>query len=263
MSLHADILEEQESLRLPFYGSVALHAGIVCFLVFFSWWENRGRIQFGDPNAMGGSVGITPVASIPLPRSGFTNPVANDTESQVPSKPQQKVERQRVVKEEPDAIPLHSRKIQKRLSEQIARNQRFRPVNSDARNQIYSSTGAAVSSPLYGGQSGMGGTGIGNGVFGQRLGWYAQLLQQTLANKWGIESSKVPAYLQNAKRVTLAFEILRDGTIRNVRVLESSGLPEVDYAAQRAVLTASPVRRLPEEFERNVANVEFWFQLQR
>ncbi len=263
MNAHTDILEDRESLRRPLYGSLALHVGIVAFLMFFSWWQNRGHIVFGDPNAMGGSIGITPVSSIPLPqRSGITNPLANDTESQVPSKPQ-KTEKKRVVKEEPEAIPLKSRNTPKRLSEQIASKQRYRPLNADSRNQLYSSTGAAVSSPLYGGQSGMGGTGIGNGVFGERLGWYAQLLQQTLANKWGIESRSIPAYLRNARRVTLSFEILRDGTIRNVRVLESSGAPEVDYAAQRAVLTASPVRRLPEEFERNVANVEFWFQLER
>ena len=67
----------------------------------------------------------------------------------------------------------------------------------------------------------------------------------------------------SSRRVTLSFEILRDGTVRNVRVLESSGDAQVDYAAQRAVLKSSPVRRLPEEFERNTANVEFWFQLQR
>ncbi len=264
MSAHADILDEQSaSLRRPLIGSFALHAGIIGFLALFTWWSNRGRIQLGDPNAMGGSVGITPVSSIPLPkRSGVTNPVANDTESQVParSKP---VERERAPKTEPDAIPLASKKTPKRLSEQIAKNQKFRPVDSDRPNQVYSSTGSAVSSPLYGGVPGVGGTGIGNSVFGERLGWYAQLLTQTLANKWAVETQRIPGSTRNSNRITLAFEIARDGTIQNVRMLESSGNSQVDYAAQRAVLSASPVRRLPEEFERNVANVEFWFQLQR
>lgn len=263
MSPHVDILDEQESLRRPLIGSVALHVGIVAFMLLFTWWHNRGRVQFGDPNAMGGSVGITPVASIPLPhRSGQRNPVANDTESQVPARPKP-VEAKAAPKEDPAAIALKSKNQPKRVSEQIARNQRYTPPGADARNQVYSSTGAAVSSPMYGGQAGMGGTGIGNSVFGERLGWYAQLLQQTLANKWSIESARIPVHVQTSRRTTLVFEILRDGTIRNVRVLESSGMPDVDYAAQRAVLTASPLRRLPEEFERNVANVEFWFQLQR
>ncbi len=264
MIQHPDILDEQERLRRPLVGSLVLHVGVVAFLLTFNWWQNRGRIQFGDPNSMGGSVGITPVSSIPLPhRSGATNPVANDTESQVPSQPKKVKESKRVPKEEPDAIPLHSKKKPKRMSEQIARNQTYRPLESDRPNQVYSSTGAAVQSPLYGGAAGMGGTGIGNSVFGQRLGWYAQLLQQTIANKWGIESASIPASTTSSRRVTLSFEILRDGTVRNVRVLESSGDAQVDYAAQRAVLKSSPVRRLPEEFERNTANVEFWFQLQR
>jgi protein TonB len=263
MSPRADILDQEESLRRPLVGSVTLHVGIVAFLTVFTWWTNRGRIQFGDPNAMGGSVGITPVSSIPLPhRTGNTNPVANDTESKVPSRPKPE-EKRKVPKQVPDAIPLRSKNAPKRVSEQAARNQKFRPLESDRPNQVYSSTGAAVSSPLYGGAAGIGGTGIGNSVFGTRLGWYAQLLTQTLANKWGAESAKLPPAMQSSRRVTLAFEIQRDGTIQGVRVVESSGNPQVDYAAQRAVLTASPVRRLPEDFERNVANVEFWFQLQR
>jgi periplasmic protein TonB len=264
MTPHPDILDEQERLSRPLIGSIALHVGVVAFLVAFNWWTNRGHIQFGDPNAMGGSIGITPVSSIPLPhRSGVANPVANDTESQVPSEPKKARETKRVAREDPDAIPLHSKRRNRRLQEMVARNQTYRPLNSDRPNQVYSSTGAAVQSPMFGGAAGMGGSGIGNGVFGQRLGWYAQLLQQTIATKWGTESASIPGAVTSSRRVTLTFEILRDGTVRNVRVLESSGNPQVDYAAQRAVLTASPVRRLPEEFERNVANVEFWFQLQR
>lgn len=263
MISHADILDEQESLRLPLAGSVALHVGIAGALLFFTWWTNRGRIQFGDPNAMGGSVGITPVSGIPLPhRTGRTNPVANDTESQVPSRPKPE-EKRRVPKEPLDAIPLRSKNAPQRMSEQIARNRKFRPLQADRPSQVYSSTGAAVSSPIYGGAAGVGGTGIGNSVFGQKLGWYAQLLTQALAVKWSLATAGLPPGMETSRRVTLSFEILRDGTIRNVRVLESSGNTQVDYAAQRAVLTASPVRRLPEDFERNTANVECWFQLQR
>jgi protein TonB len=264
MSGHADILDERESLRFPLVGSVVLHVGVVGSLIFFAWWNNRGRVHFGDPNAMGGAVGITPVSSIPLPhRTGRTNPVANDTESQVPSKPKPD-EKRAVPKPQPDAIPLPSKTAPpKRVAEQIARNQRFRPVDADRPNQVYSTTGAAVSSPIYGGAAGVGGTGLGNSVFGQRLGWYAQLLTQTLSNKWSIETGKLPVGATISRRAMLSFDIQRDGSIQNVRVLESSGNPQVDFAAQRAVLTASPVRRLPEDFERNTANVEFWFQLQR
>ena len=106
MSTHADILDQGESLRRPLVGSVTLHVGIIAFLITFNWWQNRGTIRFGDPNSMGGSVGITPVSTIPLPnRSGLTNPVANDTESHVPARPKQQ-EKPRVKKEVPDAILL-------------------------------------------------------------------------------------------------------------------------------------------------------------
>ena len=164
MSTHADILDQGESLRRPLVGSLTLHVGIIAFLIAFNWWENRGSIRFGDPNSMGGSVGITPVSTIPLPnRSGITNPVANDTESHVPARPKQQ-EKPRAKKEVPDAIPLASKARSKKLSELAARNQTYRPLESDRPNQVYSTTGAAVSSPMYGGVAGIGGTGIGNNV---------------------------------------------------------------------------------------------------
>jgi protein TonB len=263
MNSHADILDQEESLRLPLIGAVTLHVGIVSFLVVFGWWTNRGRIQFGDPNAMGGSVGITAVSSIPLPhRTGMTNPVANDTESQVPSPPKPE-EKRKVPKERPDAIPLHSKNVPKRVSDQVARNQKFRPLESDRPNQVYSSTGAAVQSPLYGGAAGMGGVGIGNSVFGDRFGQYANLLHERLARQWAAATATIPPGMTTSHRVLLAFDIQRDGTIQGVRILESSGNAQVDTAAQRAILSANPVLRLPEAFEKPTAHVEYYFQLQR
>lgn len=264
MSPHADILDQQESLGRPFIGSVTLHLGLAGFLVLFSWWTNHGRVQFGDPNAMGGSVGITAVSAIPLPhRTGMTNPVANDTESQVPSRPKPEEKRKAPPKETPDAIPLHSKNVPKRVSDQAARNQKFRPFESDRPNQVYSTTGAAVQSPLYGGAAGMGGVGIGNSVFGDRFGQYANLLHERLARQWATATAAIPPAVTSSRRVLLSFDIQRDGTIQGVRILESSGNAEVDTAAQRAILSANPVLRLPEAFERTTAHVEYYFQLQR
>ncbi len=263
MSAHADILDQEESLRRPLIGSVALHVGIVAFLVIFSWWTNRGRIVFGDPNAMGGSVGITAVSSIPLPhRTGMTNPVANDTESQVPSKPKPE-EKRKVPKEVPDAIPIHSKNAPKRVSDLAAHNQKYRPLDSDRPNQVYSTTGSAVQSPMYGGAAGMGGVGIGNSVFGDRFGQYANLLHERLARQWATATATIPPGITISRRVLLGFDIQRDGTIQGIRVLESSGNGQVDIAAQRAILSANPVLRLPEAFERPTAHVEYYFQLQR
>jgi protein TonB len=59
------------------------------------------------------------------------------------------------------------------------------------------------------------------------------------------------------------FDIQRDGSIRNVRISQSSGNFAMDQSAQRAILMSNPLPALPREFERDVATIEFWFGLQQ
>jgi protein TonB len=56
------------------------------------------------------------------------------------------------------------------------------------------------------------------------------------------------------------FRIARDGSISEVRVEKSSGLPFVDRAAQRAVLTSSPLPPLPADFHENSLGVHLKFE---
>ncbi len=61
----------------------------------------------------------------------------------------------------------------------------------------------------------------------------------------------------------MTFEILRDGSLRSIRVTESSGNPSIDYAAQRAVVNSNPVPALPSDLGRSSITIEVWFQLKR
>jgi TonB family protein len=45
--------------------------------------------------------------------------------------------------------------------------------------------------------------------------------------------------------VTVGFEILRDGTVRDVQVVRPSGIPALDRSAMRAVIEASPLPPFP------------------
>ena len=69
--------------------------------------------------------------------------------------------------------------------------------------------------------------------------------------------------LQTAPLVIVTFEILRDGSVRGVRLFQGSGYPTLDHSAQRAIIEASPFPVLPPGFERNSATVEFRFELKR
>lgn len=91
MVTQTDILDRPQPLKGPLVNSLLLHGAVVLAVVLVQL-QLFGPVgePFGDPNpTFGGSVGISPVKTIPLPaRSGRPNPVANDTESQVPQAPQ-------------------------------------------------------------------------------------------------------------------------------------------------------------------------------
>ena len=78
--MHADILDQRESLRAPFTGAVALHVAVIGGLAVYTFMLGH-REAFGDPNAgRRARSGSTVTKSIPLPHSGPENPVAHDTQ---------------------------------------------------------------------------------------------------------------------------------------------------------------------------------------
>ncbi|MDX1983966.1 MAG: energy transducer TonB [Bryobacteraceae bacterium] len=102
--------------------------------------------------------------------------------------------------------------------------------------------------------------GTGN-PFGTRFGWYAQLVIQRISQKWRTED--VDARLQTANICSVSFDIQQDGSVRNVRIDQSSGNYAVDRSTERAVLESSPFPALPDGFERKSARVQVNFQFKR
>ncbi len=242
-----------------FRNSILLHAGVMAALFGYGYWMNRARDLFGDPTSMGASAGVSSVAQIPIPRrEGRVNRVANDTESQVA--PPEKTEKKPAVKpDDPDAIPLKQRQ-KKTQQEIIASNQKYRP-DPVVPNQVTSTLGQAAVSPMIGVQ-GSGGVGTStSSPFGNRFGWYEKLLRERVSQKWS--TSEVDSRLHTAPACVVGFTIARDGNVSNIKVIQSSGIYALDQSAQKAIYDANPMPPLPAGFERNTANIEFWFELKR
>ena len=254
-----DILDERESLRNPLFGSLAFHAGIVALSIAFVAIRGSQVERWGDPKSLGGgAVGITPVERIPLQsRQGRINPVANDTESQIPSAPA-KPQPKQAVREDPNAIALKSRNPQKKPSPRTT-PQKYSPIKEPRPNQVYSSTGQAATSPMFSQAPGGGNVGSGSSSpFGNRFGYYEQLIRDKVARNW--RSQELDSSVRNP--VVVLFDILRNGSVQNVRVSRPSGNFAADQSAQRAILMSNPFPPLPAQYERDVATIEFVFRLQ-
>jgi TonB family protein len=261
MTQHADILDSRESVRGAFVGALALHLSVVA-AVLISAWITAHTDSFGAKDAGGAAVGIEAVNSIPIPHHGMQNPVANDTQSEVPQAPVTKPQEKEKVEPPPkDAIPLKVKKLKKPVKVQSER-QHFRPYDELQKNQLTSTQAPQVSSKLFSAQPGSGRVGPGaNTTLGDRFAGYAAQIQALVAQHW--RTGDVDPRVQTAPVVIATFELLRDGSVRNVRLLQSSNISSLDYSVQRAIADASPFPPIPPGFDKDYAKVEFTFELKR
>ena len=251
-----DILDERDPLGFPLMGSLLIH-GAVAALFFLGWyWTSRAREAFGSVHPAGGpSYSVSPVHNIPIPqRETPPNPVANDTQSAVPTLPaKQDVQKQHA----PDKNAIEIPDKLKREAERPRQQQHYTPPAPQ--NQVYSSVRQAVSSPMYGAQSGAGQVGIGpNSPLGTRLGGYAELVRERIAQNW--RTAGLDARTQAAPAM-VGFTILRDGTVRSVQLLQSSGNPTIDDTALRAVYNSNPLPQLPPQVAESSISAQFTFNL--
>jgi protein TonB len=265
MAPHFDILDQPEPLGKPLAGSVALHISVGAAVLLSAWIGRHVPVQWGDINGGGmGSVAVNVVPRIPLPgRSGPINPVANDTESVVPTPPPKTKAQRKVEAPEPKAIAIKSRNAERKVSRAASAPNKFREQQQDLPNQLYSAAGQAVVSPMYG-MTGGGGVGIGtSSPFGAQFGWYVNLLRDQVARNW--RTGDLDPRLRSAPQVWVTFTIRRDGSVApgSVRITQRSGNQALDFSAQRAILDAAPFQALPPQFPRNEVEIEFRFELRR
>ena len=78
-------------------------------------------------------------------------------------------------------------------------------------------------------------------------GEYAQSMVNRIRVNW---YNNMPQLIQTGMKgvVTIRFTIQRDGTITDVTILSSSGVPPYDFAAKKAIELSSPLNPLPADF---------------
>ncbi len=252
-----DILDQRDPLGVPFVGSLLVHGGVVAILFFGWFWLNRHKDNLGDLNPAGGpAYAVSAVHNIPIPRhEAPPNPVANDTESQVPTAPAKQTAEKKVPVPDKNAIEIPDR-IKKQAPKQTKQQtyQQPKPMN-----QVYAQQ-QALSNPMYGGPAGGGRVGVGpNTPLGNnRLGWYAQLIRDRIAQNWNTNGLTGAAQPEPA---IVGFTIMRDGTVRNPQIVQSSGNPIIDNTALRAVYQSNPLPGLPGQITDNSITAQFTFNL--
>ncbi len=257
----------ENELSNPLMVSSSVHV-VLLVLLFFGPVAGQGESWGGNS---GGATRVSLVGElqgVPLPRPAIVTDSKVATES--PGLFREETETKaapRTASVEPDdaeAIPDFQNSRRRRSSDSI-------PPPPDRDGASPNPTGAipfgeggppALPYSNYASQSGSVGSAIGSGnAFGTKYSWYVDAINRRVSSNW-VESSVDP-YVRWAPRTEVAFDIMRDGSVVNLQMVKSSGVPSVDRSALRAVRESSPLPALPSEYTGGSVAVNFYFDFRR
>ncbi len=233
----------QEKYGPSFFASLGIHALVVLLMIFGGYLLPSTAIQIGSGpgGGTGGDVTTVGVVDELSGGAGMVKP------SLVPKPPALKEK-----PPEPDqskAIPLPNTiepKKKKPEMKQSARNAKPIPVpdtNAIPTAPEPGSGGVGGSSGGSGGGFGGGnGVSIGPGSGGFGNSWYARAVENRISSNWIRPPEGVRV------EIVYSFYINSNGSITGLKQEKSSGNPDIDRNAARAILASNPLAPPPPEF---------------
>jgi protein TonB len=257
---------EQPGLKGPLLWSLVLHSLLFGSLAVSTIMSHRGELWGGPGGGAAVSVKLVGgLAGVPLPRpeTVTTSRVVDETKGLYKSEPKPKEEPPPDTKQIPqftkEKQPHYVSRPSKTLEDPTPPPENAVPYGQGGSPTVpYSqfSLGSGGSTP-----AGMGFSGQGGGDFAGRYSWYVDAVRNRVSSNW-LQSTVDPA-VRWAPRAVVTFDILRNGSIVNVQILQTSGNASVDASALRAVQGSNPVQALPSDYSGNKVSVEFWFDFRR
>jgi len=253
----------RDRLRGAFLLSLVLHGALFLFALGYTILGPRLGGKWGNSWGAGGATRVTAVASLPgvplpAPMRTTRSTLATQNPGLYKTEPEPKLE--------PPSKAAEIAKFQQEVAPEkaVRVNKRIQKEELDVpENAVPYGLGGkpAMSYNQFVNSAGEGGLNFGEGHFGDRYGWYVSAVRTRISSNWLL--STISPGIMTAPRVYMVFDIRRDGTVTNVRITQSSGRPEVDRSALRAVLASNPLGPLPPDYSRDQVSVEFYFDFRR
>ncbi len=250
-----------DRLQTPLLWSLAFHVFLFGSLVLSTYYSHRGEFWGGTG---GGAITVGLVghlSGVPLPRPEVMTPsrVVDETKGLYQSEPKPKeaeTPAQKIPEFERNKPPRYVTRPSR-----VLENDTPPPPGAIPYGQGGAPTMPYTQFTVGGGAAGgLGFTGPG-GDFAGRFAWYVEAVRNRISSNW-LQSTVDPA-VRWAPRAVVTFQVLRDGTVINVELTRSSGNASVDNSTRRAILSSSPMPRLPEQYTGSFVAVEFWFDFRR
>jgi TonB family protein len=256
--------ERREKLGGTLAASLVMHVLLFLLLIGYTSFGSSFGGGWGKNWGSGSSTRIGAVASlpgVPLPAPMLTT--HNTLASENPGLHQTEPAPKPVPESTAVQIPKFKEAVKPEKAERVnTRIQKEKPV--EAENAVPYGLGGQPSmnyTQVVNG-AGEGGLSFGEGGdFGERYGWYVASVRSRISGNWLL--STISPNILSAPRLYMTFTILRDGNVTDVEITQSSGLPEVDRSALRAVLASNPLPPLPSDYAGNRVKVNLYFDFRR
>jgi TonB family protein len=206
-----------------------------------------------------GAVASLPGVPLPAPLLASRNTLATQNLGLYKNEPEPKPE----VKPEAQEIPKFKEAVKPEKAERVAKRIQKEELEPPENAVPFGLGGKpAMNYTQVVNQAGEGGLSFGaGGSFGERYGWYVAAVRNRISANWLL--STISPNILAAPRIYVTFEIARDGTLTDVQITQSSGIPEVDRSALRAILASNPLAPLPPDYAGTYVKVEFYFDFHR
>jgi protein TonB len=252
-------------LKRYFSYSVFFHVSLAVLMLAGIYIQHSGNPWGGIGGGGDSSVKVNLVASAGIPMPPTVNPTDSEAvdptkgffkEEPKPKIPEPKTDATNIPKFDKEK-PLPPSKLSKVFEKKTPPPPNAVPYGKNGQMNVptgYSDTPG----PLSGGIAVQG---QGGGDFSARYAWYVEAVKRAISQNW-MQNTIDPA-VRSARRAktTVTFTINRDGTIKNIRVSESSGNRSLDDSAQRALLSIDHFPNLPSDYSHNSVDVIFDFDL--
>lgn len=249
----ANMFYERESWRRPLLISLGFHAfvGLTIFFLGFVM-QPTGQSNWGENQGEAVDAKLVSAAPIPIPRNDAQteNIVAHDSKAVTQSPPETKPV------ETEDGISIPGKVVKPTPQKSVtATNVKPHPMPTPQTAVAYGE-GPPVTGPFgtFTAPNMKGGFSFENADFGSKYAWYVDAVKRKVQSNW--LTYELDPHINAPHKGGISFDILRDGSVTNIQIAQSSGVPILDQSAYRAVQRVDKFSALPEGSR---VTVTFWY----
>ena len=255
------------SLRRFLLYSLMLHVALCAAIAVSMFLEYRGTAWGGVGGASEGSVKVNLVgnAGLPMPQppvisesrtfdptNGLFKELPQPKPPSPPPRPQAETKIPEFKKEQRPKQMQHPSKV---FEDKTPPPDNAVPYGSGGTPKLPS----GYSQVPGGASSGVAVQGQGGSDFAARYPWYVEAIRRRIAQNWVQSAIDPAARASRTIHAVTTFTISRDGSVKDVRIAQTSGNASFDNSGLRAVLASSPMPPLPNDYAGSYVAVTFDF----